>query len=588
MLIIKNLTCKNFLSIGNVTQSIKFDSEELTLILGENLDMGGDDSGNRNGVGKTSMVQALCYALYGQAVNSIRKDNLINLTNNKNMLVTLDFELNGKEYRIERGRKPAVLRFYINDIEQKVDEDEAQGDSRETQANITKLLGMSADMFRHIVALNTYTEPFLSLKANDQREIIEQLLGITLLSEKADKLKELIRSTKDMISEEEHRITAVTNANQKIEDQIASIVMKQRAWTKKNKDDYYGLTSALDILKELDVEHEIECHRKRDSIALDKVNYEIKSNEIVKLEREISKLDASIVKTHKYIVDLESHKCHSCGQKIHDDHATQEKSKYKEQLAEEMRELEEKRNDLNRTNADRDSIGKIPPMPNTFYDTIDEAYNHKSKIETVEKELELKGKETDPYEETIIEMKSIGLETISYDYLNELVSLRDHQEFLLKLLTNKDSFIRKKIIDQNLNYLNSRLGYYLEKIGLPHVVLFQNDLTVMITELGRELDFDNLSRGERNRLILSLSFAFRDVWEGLYHPINLLFVDECLDNGTDPAGVENGLGILKHMTRERNKSVWLVSHRDELISRVGNIMKVIKENGFSRFETAVE
>jgi DNA repair exonuclease SbcCD ATPase subunit len=127
------------------------------------------------------------------------------------------------------------------------------------------------------------------------------------------------------------------------------------------------------------------------------------------------------------------------------------------------------------------------------------------------------------------------------------------------------------------------LRYYLLKMGLPHNVTFENDLSVSISELGRDLDFDNLSRGERNRLILSLSWSFRDVWESLYQRINLLFIDEMIDNGLDNAGVENAMAILKHMARDRARSVWLISHRDELSARVSTVLKVIKENGFSQF-----
>jgi len=179
MIEIRNLTVKNFMSVGNATQGIDFDRKDLTLVLGENLDLGGD--GSRNGTGKTTIINALSYALYGQALSNIRKDNLVNKTNGKNMLVSLDFAVEGQEYRIERGRKPNVLRFYVNSQAQTVT-DEAQGDSRETQDAIERVMNMSHDMFKHVLALNTYTEPFLSLKANDQRNIIEQLLGITLLS----------------------------------------------------------------------------------------------------------------------------------------------------------------------------------------------------------------------------------------------------------------------------------------------------------------------------------------------------------------------------------------------------------------------
>ena len=154
MIQIKNLTVRNFMSVGNATQGIDFDRKDLTLVLGENLDLGGDDSGARNGTGKTTIINALSYSLYGNALTNIKKDNLINKTNGKNMLVTVDFEVGGIDYRIERGHKPNVLRFYVDSEEQSATDD-AQGDSRETQDQIEQVFGMSHDMFQHIVALNT-------------------------------------------------------------------------------------------------------------------------------------------------------------------------------------------------------------------------------------------------------------------------------------------------------------------------------------------------------------------------------------------------------------------------------------------------
>ncbi len=120
------------------------------------------------------------------------------------------------------------------------------------------------------------------------------------------------------------------------------------------------------------------------------------------------------------------------------------------------------------------------------------------------------------------------------------------------------------------------------------LVTFKNDLSVEITQLGQDLDFDNLSRGERNRLILGMSFAFRDVWENLYQNINLLFLDELIDSGMDTAGVESALAILKKMSRERAKNIFLISHKDELIGRVNNVLRVVKENGFTQYANDVE
>ena len=234
------------------------------------------------------------------------------------------------------------------------------------------------------------------------------------------------------------------------------------------------------------------------------------------------------------------------------------------------------------------TIVEVGPMPVTQYDTESQAVEHRSKVSGLLQQIETKSVETDPYAEQVFEMESNALQAIDFEAINKLTKTMEHQKFLLDILTSKDSFVRKKIIDQNLSYLNSRLTHYLDKIGLPHQVIFQNDLNVEITELGRELDFDNLSRGERNRLILGLSFAFRDVWENLYAPINTLFIDELIDSGLDTMGVENAIAILKDMSRRRHKSIWLVSHREELAGRVPSVLKVVKENGFTTYSNAVD
>ena len=585
MIHIKNLTVKNFMSVGNSTQGIDFDRKDLTLVLGENLDLGGD--GSRNGTGKTTIINALSYALYGQALSNIRKDNLVNKTNNKNMLVSLDFTVSGKEYRIERGRKPNVLKFYVNNKEQEVTDD-AQGDSRETQDAVEHTLGLSHDMFKHILALNTYTEPFLSLKANDQRTIIEQLLGITMLSERADRIKELNKATKDSITQEEFRIRAVQEANKRIEEQIEALKRRQTLWTTKHAEDIQELEKALSALQNIQIEDEIQAHQ--DHKAWDQRRKDINelSSQISRVKLDIGREDKLAAKLSKEIETLEAHECHTCGQAFHDTKHQQVLEAKQADLATARQSSQEFSTLLSELETAHTALGTLGKPPKMFYDKESDAIQHQATMSNLAQQIANKSAETDPYAEQIEEMTGQALQEITYDTLNELTRLQEHQEFLLKLLTSKDSFIRKKIIEQNLSYLNARLTHYLDRIGLPHTVIFQNDLTVSIEELGRELDFDNLSRGERNRLILSMSWAFRDVFESLYQPINVLFIDEMIDSGLDTQGVENALALLKHMSRERHKSIWLVSHRDELSGRVENILKVVKENGFTSYNTDVE
>jgi DNA repair exonuclease SbcCD ATPase subunit len=585
MIHLRDLTVKNFMSVGNTTQAIDFDRSDLTLVLGENLDMGGD--GSRNGTGKTTIINALSYALYGQALSNIRKDNLVNKTNAKHMLVSLDFSVGGQNYRIERGRKPNVLRFYVND-EHQTAQDEAQGDSRETQEAIERVLGMSHDMFQHIVALNTYTAPFLSLKANEQRTIIEQLLGITLLSERADRIKELNRQTKDSIQSEELRIRAVQEANRRIEEQIVSLEKRRNLWLRKQTEDTEGLAQGIADLKHIDIAAEVQAHRDLEAYHVRKKATDEANRWLRQIDADDAKLLKQMAQIEKDLGQIASHKCFACGTEIHDNSLDTVKAQREKTLLEISLQL--LTNDTQRSERqDRlRELGELGSAPAVFYDSLEQALNHKNTVDTLMKDLSARSAETDPYSEQITEMQNQALQVVSYDTLNEFTRVQEHQEFLLKLLTSKDSFVRKKIIDQNLSYLNSRLTHYLDRIGLPHTVKFQNDLTVSIEELGRELDFDNLSRGERNRLILSMSWAFRDVWESLYQPINILFIDEMIDSGLDTQGVENALALLKKMSRERHKSIWLVSHRDELTSRVENILKVVKENGFTSYSTDIE
>ena len=692
MIKIGTLTLKNFLSIGAITQTVDFNNQDLTLILGENLDLGGD--GAKNGTGKTSILQGLSYALFGNGINNIKKDNLINRTNGKAMVVTLSFSIDDIDYRIERGRKPTFLKFYVNDQEIAAEEtNDSQGDSRETQDAIEKILHMSSDMFRHIVGLNTYNEPFLSLKANDQRIIIEQLLGVTILSEKADAIKLLNKQTKDDIQQEEFRVRAIEEANKRIQEQIDSLKKRQRLWNLKHNEDLSKLVTEYDELSLIDIDLELRSHKdltiynsclekklrfdslvarqttwkqtqskdiallnekleKLNSIDIDQELQAHKSltlhNQVVieqtTLKKEIDRLENDIVKEkklgdklNKEIETLKENKCYACGQDFHDDNhesvlqlkkeslkssgervhqlyvdlenarnlivvlGNKPVTHYKDEsdaikhghtVANLLIQLDSKKNESDPfidqiTELDNQEI-VCGEMPLTHYDTEDQAIKHSSRVSSLLDQIANKHSETDPYIDQIAEMEREAIQTVSFDHINNLTRVMQHQEYLLDLLTNKKSFVRKKIIEQNLSYLNNRLSFYLDSMGLPHTVVFQNDLSVEITELGRELDFDNLSRGERNRLILGLSFAFRDVYESLYNPINILFVDELIDSGLDTIGVENSIALLKDMARRRNKSVWLVSHRDELTNRVSSVLKVIKEGGFTSYETTTE
>ena len=588
MILIKTLTVKNFMSVGNQTQAIDFQQKLLTLVLGENLDMGGDDAGSRNGTGKTTIVNALSYALYGEALTKIRRDNLVNKTNGKGMLVTITFEKEGKKYKVERGRKPNVMKYFIDDEEQELS-DVSQGDSRKTQEDLNKMIGMTPRMFKHLVALNTYTQPFLSLHHSEQQDIIEQLLGIQLLSEKADILKTKIKRSKEDIAMETARLDGLKISNQKVEETINSLQSKSSAWTTQNKVDKEKLGDSIKEIESLDIDKELEAHQTLEQ--WNKLN-----DELLQLNKDRSNLEATIVQADKTAKKLdkdleklhEKATCYACGQDLPKEKIEEMQRKLEEEYGEANSYVMDLQETLDQTEEKIKNLGDMAQKPTTYYETVKEAYEHRQYVDTLKTALKNKEDESNPYLDQIDELQKQAIQEVNYDTVNTMQKLKEHEEFLYKLLTNKDSFIRKKIIDQNLTFLNNRLTHYLDQLGLPHLVTFKNDLSVEITQLGQDLDFDNLSRGERNRLILGMSFAFRDVWENLYQNINLLFLDELIDSGMDTAGVESALAILKKMSRERAKNIFLISHKDELIGRVNNVLRVVKENGFTQYANDVE
>lgn len=679
MIKITKLTLKNFLSVGAVTLALNLDQHGLTLVLGSNTDSNGGLT--RNGAGKTTILQAISYALYGTPISKIKADNLINNINQKGMLVTIEFERDGKTYRVERGRKPNILKFFVNSEEIEQDpEDISQGENRHTQEMINQAVGMSNTMFKHIVALNTYTDPFLRMKAGDQREVIEELLGVTQISLRAETLKKLSTQTKEGIRDQDSTIRAVKEANQRIQTAIDNATRMSSDWEAKHAQRIGTLLEEIAAMESIDYDAEITAfdavdawleeervvrtgldealrevqHFKRElSVVLEGIaraeqDYKGANPQITRSEAEVERKRKEIERkqTHvakqeaahaKVLADLENPDtkiCVCCNQKLEGtEHLEQVLTSLREQestlssdVARYHREITELETEIaaievevvSLQTADEqrkaDAADRLTELaneqrmkltlvaeheavqsewaakkaalgakPQTIFSSRDEVYKTKSLFDGLARELENEKAQTNP-NLSQIDALTATLQPVDTTALDDLNDLFKHQEFLLKLLTSKDSFIRKKIIDQNLAYLNSRLNFYLDKLGLPHEVRFQSDLSVDITLLGRDFDFEQLSRGEMNRVIMATSWSFRDVWESLNDSFNLLFVDEMLDQGTDGHGVEAALTILKSMARDRSKNVFLISHRDDLTARIDRTLLVRKENGFTRFE----
>lgn len=769
------VTAKNFLSIGNSEQKVGLcQNGLLTLILGINADQPHGDDAARNGTGKTVLSNAIAYALYGKTISDIRRiGNVVNNINNRNSLVTITFRDANHTYRIERGQKPRIFRWIVDGATKSSDEsqdesEEQRGGSRDTQAAINEVLGMDFDMFAQVVAMNTYTKQFHRMQPAEQREFIEQILGIRVMSAKAELLMDRMRGVKRDIELEETKIAGIKTANDQIQKSIDDLNVKVQRWDLQHAEALGEIKGNLDALNGIDFAAEISVFekqrsyddRKRElSIVYDALvtevdilekeasrilkeihtleNISTDDRQIDRLHQEYSRLEADIegadgrlqaemaqidrsldtgieqaTRTKdkriaqeetasnraferldkdraKASSDLDAamaalndpnkHTCGSCGQSLKDEQHRQEITARLETMVAECHErlsgitnqydalkasydaeieaatvafdeeiirlrkmVDDKKHDMNTRHVarvvefeksktailgqiedakselaerkrqttlaldvatksaneisilltekgtERDQIramiSDLGARPSGLFGTIEEAYQAKSLYDQLCHDYETEKSKENPYSEQVAVLRG-NLTSPNYDNINKYTRLFEHQKFLRELLIDKKSFIRKRIIDQNSSYLNARLSHYLARMCLPHQVVFQNDLSLAISQYGRELDYGNLSRGETTRLAYSLSWAFRDIWENLNGAFNLVLVDEIIDNGLDPAGAKNAFDILKEVSRTRNKSIFLVTHKEDLHQRADLVLCAKKENKFTTYVT---
>lgn len=701
---------RNFFSFGNAPQELEFQGRDISLVLGQNNDVvveGGDSAGRRNGVGKSAIIQGLVFGLYGKSVgNDIKIPNLVNKTNTKQCEVIVEFEKDGQEYRIERGRSPTYFNF-LTIKDGNVIDDDSRGEKKDTQEELNEILGISQTLFEHIVVLNANVDPFLSLSAQKQRDMIEELLGITQLTEKAELLKDMQKDSKKTAEQEKFKIDTLIASNERIQKSIENLQTQANNFesNKLNKIEYlktqlaefdfadkFGFESLYDSAKEM--EEAIEHNNKRSVLenrlnslmqkreqydqqlqtnkvlVLNKINelkaidisaelalheeldvwYQLegilkqntstkvfKTQTIKQTESELVRLNDSLTKEYNKLKTIEDSKCPMCDGELKNDHNHSEMIvKIKDTIEDLSSQILQAEYNISVITEEIDDleIFEMPPKPVTKYSTLAEAKLHEHmlaentakyeaeevniydeelistytelegtelkeydvvfsthevqqlemKYKSLKEQLQREESNANPYFDQIETLKTDSLQVVDYSLYNEMEKLATHQDFLVKLLLNKDSYVRKRIIEQNITFLNSRLQFYIEQCDSEHFVKFMNDLSVEITLNDQSYDYKQLSRGERTRVNVALSLAFRDTYESLYQGINLIMIDEMIDVGLDPSGITRMWTIFADLAVIQRKNVFVISHKEELLSKTDNILKIVKEDGFSTIE----
>ena len=571
MILFQKIRWKNFLSTGAAFTEINFTKSTNTLIIGQ------------NGAGKSTILDALCFGLFGKPFRKINKPQLLNSINGKDAVVEVEFNIGQKKYKVIRGIKPNVFEIYLNDV--LLNQDAASKDYQEIlEKNILKLNYKS---FTQVVILGSASfVPFMQLSAADRRTIIEDLLDIQIFSSMNSIVKEKMSALKDGITKSKYDIKLV---EEKINLQMQNI-------EENNKNRVAEIQKRVQEVAESNLhiqqlEKDIELINKHIDVLQGKVGD--KKEKLDKKAKGLfqikGKVQTNIARNEKEIQFYESnHDCPTCKQSITSDWKDSQVKEKTEKIDTQRTGLQEIDEELNKVNNEVKSITDIINHINAHNgeiirhnSTITSINQYISKLNGELGELNEKRVGTEGADQKLTELKQ-ELETYNQLYKEQLTE-KHYNEFAGTLL--KDGGIKTRIIKQYLPIMNKLINKYLTAMDFFVNFNINENFEETIKSRHRdEFSYANFSEGEKMRIDLALLFTWRQIAKLKNSTnTNLLILDEVFDSSLDTVGTEEFLKLINEMGTDTN--VFVISHKgDQLFDKFRSIIKFKKVNNFSRIE----
>ena len=567
MILFKSVQWKNFLSTGNSPNKVLLDKSPTTLIIG------------KNGEGKSTILDALCFSLFGKPFRNINKGQLINSINGKGCLVEIEFDISGKEYKIIRGIKPHVFEIWCNG--ELMNQDAAVRDYQKVLEQ--QILKLNYKTFTQVVILGSASfVPFMQLPSSQRREVIEDILDIRIFSTMNQLLKEKAQGTKNEIQ----RIEAeILNAKAKVESQQTLIKTISDAKTESLR----GIQAKIDA---------------------NNAQISTTSGEIGNLISEINNLKSSISGKEKLLEDIETAKtvrtklnqkvetcghtaefftendtCPQCSQDIPEDH----KSKIIHDLHAKMQDSNSKINELEQILENlQTNLKNVELIISQITDKNIELSTKNStvtllntQIEDLRKEIETSKANTADVDTEKAKLKQLAQETLdkikTKTSLNEMRNIEDVANVLLKDTGIKTAIIREylpimnKLINKYLNAMDAYIHFELDEAFNESVKSrFRDDFT-----------YASFSEGEKMRIDLAILFTWRQIAK-MKNSVNtnLLLLDEIFDSSLDTAGTDYFLNLMNQFGDKSN--IFVISHKgDQLFDKFRSVIRFEKRNDFS-------
>jgi len=564
---IKSVSVKNFLSFGNHMETAKIDRNNLVLLIG------------KNGAGKSSLGQAITYALFGKTILKVKKHDLINKINNKELLVILEFEQHGNDYKVIRGMKPNIFEIYRNG--ELVNQSSSVLDYQYILE--TEIIGYNFELFRQLIMLSPISfVSFFEMGAYQRRAILEELLSLREISEMLSVLQGRISENKSLMTESSATLRELTNTVRTLNESLTTALNNAKEGSKKKKDEIQTLLSS--------VEGDREKERKI-SERLSEIDKETRTEQRRLLEEAQTKITSALGQltyaANKMVTDsdfLHSNDiCPSCQQSIetsHKEKLLESLSVRKLKASDGKAQLEEKLETVkNELIEHKEILKEYQNLENALKITRSNIQANLDKIKWLETESPVV--DTSHLNEGIKHAASRLKETQSV--VEELESQRD------LLVTAKDFLsddgIRKMIIKKYIPFITQRINWWLKELDFFAKVTISDEFEESIKVRGFDpTSYHNLSSGERSKLTLATVFAFRELLSLRNNSdLPFLWIDEILEN-IDVEGKTKLLWNLREIVEKNKISIYVVSH-----GLGGNVdpfhesIEMYKEGNFSKY-----
>ena len=567
MITFKNLKYRNFLSSGQHWTDINFQEYNTNLVIGT------------NGSGKSTMLDALTFALFNKPFRKINKSQLINTTNEKDTLVEVEFSVNSRDYLVRRGIKPNIF-----DIEVNGEALHRQADDRSNQKILEEnILKVNYKSFTQIVILGSSTfVPFMQLTGSNRREVIEDLLDIRIFSTMNALMRDKMRVQREGLKTLSLRKDNIQDKMVMQKNFMAELDAQRKTGIQSSKEKIKLHTSEVDTLlesneiKTIDVSKLIEEQEKVTGASK-------KLKKLNTLKGKLSNKVTTITKEHKFFSD--NTVCPTCTQGIEEDFrlnriadaknkAKELQSGYKE-LEDAIQKEEERERQFTQLAQEISTLNNDISQNNTKISGFQRQIRDlESEIQTITDQLQNRNTE----HEKLAEFKANLKDTI--DELSDQRDQLNHYDFAYSLL--KDDGVKTKIIKKYIPVINQQVNRYLQLMDFYINFHLDEEFNETVkSPIHEDFSYASFSEGEKMRIDLALLFTWREVAR-IKNSVNtnLLIMDEVFDSSLDGFGTEEFLKIIKFVIKDAN--IFVISHKSDLHDKFDNVIKFDKVKGFSR------